>query len=82
MGAWIEIEKILYLFLCLQSLPSWERGLKLEELCMLNTMTTSLPSWERGLKLYEEIGERLYQQVAPLVGAWIEIDAYDLWTGE
>ena len=27
-GAWIEISKILYLFLSKWSLPSWERGLK------------------------------------------------------
>ena len=34
----------------------------------------SLPSWERGLKSYEIRVENNYPLVAPLVGAWIEID--------
>ena len=36
-------------------------------------MIWSLPSWERGLKLLYEAIDALIQQVAPLVGAWIEI---------
>ena len=35
----------------------------------------SLPSWERGLKLLYEAIDALIQQVAPLVGARIEIHA-------
>ena len=35
----------------------------------------SLPSWERGLKSHE-VGEYTpFKEVAPLVGAWIEIDS-------
>ena len=32
------------------SLPSWERGLKCEEITALEKRIASLPSWERGLK--------------------------------
>ena len=34
----------------------------------------SLPSWERGLKYGPEVKGTVPEQVAPLVGAWIEID--------
>ena len=33
----------------------------------------SLPLWERGLKLYASFGFNQSTNVAPLVGAWIEI---------
>ena len=33
----------------------------------------SLPSWERGLKLDVATGNSKTAEVAPLVGAWIEI---------
>ena len=33
----------------------------------------SLLSWERGLKYYHMLVEHTYRNVAPLVGAWIEI---------
>ena len=34
----------------------------------------SLPSWERGLKYIEEVEDEATGEVAPFVGAWIEID--------
>ena len=57
----------------LVSLPSWERGLKS---CSHRDRTIdrrSLPSWERGLKLRPPAHTIFYDQVAPFVGAWIEI---------
>ena len=55
------------------SLPSWERGLKF----LFDDETTndslSLPSWERGLKLSRLGKMEILDNVAPLVGAWIEI---------
>ena len=33
----------------------------------------SLPSWERGLKLKVIMAQRKYGNVAPFMGAWIEI---------
>ena len=55
------------------SLPSWERGLKLNTSGNKNLEHMSLPSWERGLKwiIYYEKEADYY--VAPFVGAWIEI---------
>ena len=63
-----------------ESLPSWERGLKCKWLIKTGWTIESLPSWERGLKseIYRIIGEE--HSVAPLVGAWIEIQAWNpLW---
>ena len=37
----------------------------------------SLPLWERGLKYTIPGSERMATVVAPLVGAWIEIDKLD-----
>ena len=37
----------------------------------------SLPSWERGLKYLQMVLNNAAGKVAPLVGAWIEID--NLW---
>ena len=37
------------------------------------TVQTSLPSWERGLKSTENVKRSYPDDVAPLVGAWIEI---------
>ena len=52
MGAWIEI-----LILSRVEQKVW-----------------SLPSWERGLKLDGTVKDEQYFIVAPLVGAWIEIN--------
>ena len=58
----------------LLSLLSWERGLKFYILCRNFPYYQSLLSWERGLK--SDIRDVLnkYAPVAPLVGAWIEIE--------
>ena len=73
MGAWIEILAIPYEDFVSMSLPSWERGLKFLSPGLLGGGHMSLPSWERGLKL--QTNQYLSEQVdvAPLVGAWIEI---------
>ena len=55
-----------------QSLPSWERGLKPYVVGIYTTAHASLPSWERGLKLQRTEQSQGGNQVAPLVGAWIE----------
>ena len=49
-GAWIEILAIAVDGEPLQSLLSWERGLKYNIDNMLGTIRRSLLSWERGLK--------------------------------
>lgn len=41
----------------LQSLPSWERGLKLKQRIQVVCPKQSLPSWERGLKSRETLWE-------------------------
>ena len=56
------------------SLLSWERGLKYylpRNPC--SKRTTSLLSWERGLKFDFVDAQPTAFDVAPLVGAWIEI---------
>ena len=56
------------------SLPSWERGLKYKLYQLIVLHHVSLPSWERGLKFTMIIFLCGSYCVAPLVGAWIEID--------
>ena len=63
----------LSLILSEMSLPSWERGLKYDDGMRYYRLKESLPSWERGLKLLELQQQAWEYQVAPLVGAWIEI---------
>ena len=59
--------------LFLLSLPVWERGLKSNVPFTSGTTNLSLPVWERGLKcLFPKTSSRC-PQVAPRVGAWIEI---------
>ena len=71
-GAWIEINLLTCYKYIIWSLLSWERGLKLSLFFMHFLTASSLLSWERGLKYstneYTDLAE-----VAPLVGAWIEI---------
>ena len=57
----------------MSSLPSWERGLKSYESPGLSYRPLSLPSWERGLKYTKHLQDWGTEEVAPLVGAWIEI---------
>ena len=74
MGAWIEIFLILNMAPVDMSLPSWERGLKYKSYKAILNAELSLPSWERGLKSIFRSGLRSRRLVAPLVGAWIEIN--------
>ena len=50
MGAWIEIPLNAATSFPCTSLPSWERGLKLDQTIEKAYKEGSLPSWERGLK--------------------------------
>ena len=73
MGAWIEILNSLMHLRTAWSLPSWERGLKLQGSGADPGAGWSLPSWERGLKLRQIGTNGMWICVAPFVGAWIEI---------
>ena len=57
----------------LVSLLSWERGLKFYNSQPFARPLKSLLSWERGLKYDKKKFEIRKDEVAPLVGAWIEI---------
>ena len=57
------------------SLLSWERGLKLCQMVSTAHLCGSLLSWERGLKYFKRVKKVNGMDVAPLVGAWIEIFA-------
>ena len=50
MGAWIETGKGTVKSITNESLPMWERGLKLRLIDAAQRNNTSLPMWERGLK--------------------------------
>ena len=49
-GAWIEITQLAASMSAVESLLSWERGLKFELAITLCRLRWSLLSWERGLK--------------------------------
>ena len=49
-GAWIEIAVMVQMSNEIESLPSWERGLKFLLRIRKKCLLKSLPSWERGLK--------------------------------
>ena len=72
-GAWIEIDRWHKDRMERLSLPSRERGLKLIRYSSGSIRRLSLPSRERGLK-YPILDSLYLCLVAPLVGAWIEID--------
>ena len=73
-GAWIEILPVIAVSISLKtSLPSWERGLKYYTSVIDILKRLSLPSWERGLKSFYLLSCLECLNVAPLVGAWIEI---------
>ena len=55
------------------SLLSWERGLKFYYFIVVSDIKASLLSWERGLKSGGHRLKNILHNVAPLVGAWIEI---------
>ena len=73
MGAWIEMPYDCDRYAQLTSLLSWERGLKSLSSADYKDGKLSLLSWERGLKLDEASAQLNSRNVAPLVGAWIEI---------
>ena len=73
-GAWIEISHWKAQKTYFSSLPSWERGLKFKHTFQQIAAILSLPSWERGLKWIDDDLRFTAALVAPLVGAWIEID--------
>ena len=72
-GAWIEIYLPIESSNGIRSLPSRERGLKLDVRLYERGATESLPSRERGLKFQEQVASLQDENVAPLAGAWIEI---------
>ena len=72
MGAWIEISVQPYLSILAPSLPVWERGLKYIFFAGGRNGEASLPVWERGLKSWT-YDVPFEHEVAPRVGAWIEI---------
>ena len=75
-GAWIEIANGgNHILADTASLPSRERGLKYKRYQKETKMMQSLPSRERGLKFYTIALNALLRLVAPLAGAWIEIDS-------
>ena len=55
-----------------ESLPSWERVLKLLVTAVGVVIDMSLPSWERVLKLRSAVEHFSAYQVAPFVGACVE----------
>ena len=76
MGAWIEIKAMKKADEEEEeSLLSWERGLKFYNSQPFARPLKSLLSWERGLKYDKKKFEIRKDEVAPLVGAWIEIIA-------
>ena len=73
MGAWIEIYPVDSLAITNQSLPVWERGLKLgtfRDQILSSTVAPRVGAWIEIKEL--EIGTDC-EIVAPRVGAWIEI---------
>ena len=55
------------------SLPTRERGLKLNITDLTIREQMSLPTRERGLKYIRPVRSRRHARVAPHAGAWIEI---------
>ena len=74
-GAWIEMPDAVAMELEDESLPSRERGLKFKHRLMTTAPIGSLPSRERGLKYAWSSTNHAKYDVAPLAGAWIEIDS-------
>ena len=73
-GAWIEISAFRGSRLSIASLPSRERGLKLDNKFKVGAAKESLPSRERGLKSESREDVLSAFLVAPLAGAWIEMN--------
>ena len=73
MGAWIEIGLRRAVADSLQSLPSWERGLKLCRHIVAGSVLPVAPLVGAWIEIEWRKDLENYQKVAPLVGAWIEI---------
>ena len=69
----LKLERRAVVFAMRESLLSWERGLKWISLFSVEKALVSLLSWERGLKFHDRGSGDSEGDVAPLVGAWIEI---------
>ena len=72
-GVWIEIAGAKNAGWSIQSLPSRECGLKLDDDMIAGTGELSLPSRECGLKYRPELCETKSENVTPFAGVWIEI---------
>ena len=57
----------------MESHPTWVRGLKCPLREQRLAAEQSHPTWVRGLKCALFIGSKIHGNVAPHVGAWIEI---------
>ena len=71
-GAWIETIALSSVTSLTLSLPSRERGLKLDQAPCGFALPLSLPSRERGLKPVLSHSKHACHPVAPFAGAWIE----------
>ena len=60
-GAWIETVELSEELTIAQSLPMWERGLKLDKVADGVCRYESLPMWERGLKFMVQIYIRYHR---------------------
>ena len=72
-GAWIEIALLFAECGCLQSLLSWERGLKYGKGSGKDWRTCVAPLVGAWIEILESDNGNYGIVVAPLVGAWIEI---------
>ena len=73
-GAWIEIREIKQERAHYPSLPSWERGLKLNALKRSLTKELVAPLVGAWIEIDGTYTFGMTDRVAPLVGAWIEIE--------
>ena len=72
-GAWIEIDANMKYMNYVESLPSWERGLKfffIEEIIKRIFVAPFVGAW---IEIVYASGKVYDTDVAPFVGAWIEI---------
>ncbi len=72
-GAWIEIKSSIEFVSCIESLPSWERGLKLLHPVHLLVPDLVAPLVGAWIEILFDLYFLPLHHVAPLVGAWIEI---------
>ena len=71
-GAWIETEALHSEYVTLQSLPTWERGLKLHKWGNVSTSKDVAPYVGAWIETPESAPGIIRRIVAPYVGAWIE----------